>query len=330
MKGFTLIEFIIYITVVAVILVLASGFAWNIIQGNTKTACYREIQQNGRFAMEKIARAIKEASAINSPIAGNSANSLSLEMADPNLDPTVFDLSDNKLRITQGSTGPYGLTGDQAIVSSLQFTNLSYIDTPGTIRVEMAIDHVNLSNRSEYAASLEFVSTISLVQGRVAIGPPADCWGIGGVCDSSCQYSDYGFLVDCYTDPGCSGLCPVSGSFYVNPTGTCGSDGTGFCYKMTGSLTEYTSCSQGSGCAGECTGTCTSCKELRDSDECRSQDGCNWRRQKCRGKCTSCDTYGGQGPCENQLGCSWIDTAWNWNLENQQTGYSSYTICEWY
>ena len=167
-KGFTLIELIIYIGIVAAVLLVAFNFTWEVIYGNVKSQAIREVQQNARFAMEKIAITTEEALTINSPTPGNSANFLSLEMADPNLNPTIFDVSNNKLRITQGITSYYELTNNRVKVTALQFTNLSYAETPGTIRVEMTIDHVNPAGRSEYAVSFDIKSTSTLVYGGAA------------------------------------------------------------------------------------------------------------------------------------------------------------------
>jgi prepilin-type N-terminal cleavage/methylation domain-containing protein len=166
MKGFTLIEFLIYIAIVAAVLLAAFNFAWQIIYGNVKAQSIREVQQNARFSMEKITRTIETALAINSPLPGDSANSISLEMPILDLNPTIFDVFDNKLRIIQGQRGPYELTNERVIVSNLQFTNLSYENTPGTVQVEMVIDHINPGQRSEYAVSFENKSTISLTFGE--------------------------------------------------------------------------------------------------------------------------------------------------------------------
>ena len=67
MRAFTLIELIIYIAIVGLILVVASTFAWQIIQGNIKLSAYREVEQNANFAMEKIAFAIRNSSRIVQP-----------------------------------------------------------------------------------------------------------------------------------------------------------------------------------------------------------------------------------------------------------------------
>jgi len=167
-KGFTLIEFLIYIAIVSSILVLISGLLWNIVFGNIKETAYQEVQQNGRFALTKISQEIKKAIGINSPSPGNSANSISLVMANPNLNPTIFDLADGKLRISQGTNPPIELTTDEVIVSNLKFTNLSYEATPGTIRIEMTISHLNPANRMEYQASIDLKTTVSLVPGGAA------------------------------------------------------------------------------------------------------------------------------------------------------------------
>lgn len=164
-SGFTLIEFLIYIAILAVILIFTTGFLWDVILGNIKETSWQEVQQNSRFALTKIGQEIKKATGVNSPLPGNSANSLSLIMADPNLNPTVFDIVDGKLRITKGVDGPYEITSDQVIVTNLNFINLSYQNTPGTIQIEMTTEHINPANRIEYFASVDLKLSVSLISG---------------------------------------------------------------------------------------------------------------------------------------------------------------------
>ncbi|MFQ6049724.1 MAG: PilW family protein [Candidatus Paceibacterales bacterium] len=167
-RGFTLIEFLLYIGILVMVLVLTGGFLWDIIFGNIKETSYQEVQQNSRFVLVKITQEIKKATGINSPTPGTASTTLSLAMAATSTDPTVFDLVNEKLRITQSTSSPYEMTSNQVIVTNLQFTNLSYPDTPGTIRIEMTIDHINPGSRSEYEASASFKSTVSLVEGGAA------------------------------------------------------------------------------------------------------------------------------------------------------------------
>ncbi|PIP23885.1 MAG: hypothetical protein COX90_03160 [Candidatus Nealsonbacteria bacterium CG_4_10_14_0_2_um_filter_38_17] len=164
-RGFTLIEFLIYSAILGMVLVLAVGFLWNMVFGSIKEASYEEVQENSRFALMKITQEIKRAKAISNPAPGFSSNTLSLSMNNPSFNPTVFDIVDGKLRITIGSSGPYELTSSQVIVNSVQFTNLSYPDTSGIIRIEMTISHINPGNQSEYQASINLNSSVSLSPG---------------------------------------------------------------------------------------------------------------------------------------------------------------------
>jgi len=148
--------------IVIVILVTIFNFGWEIIYGDAKSQAMREVQQNSRLAIEKITENILVASDINNPSPGNTSNSLSLSMQDLSLDPTIFEVVDNKLRVTQGESGPRELTNNRVKITNLQFTNLSYTDTPGTVRVQIAIEHVNPNNLNQYEASLDTKDTISL------------------------------------------------------------------------------------------------------------------------------------------------------------------------
>ncbi|TSC75290.1 MAG: Uncharacterized protein G01um101430_497 [Parcubacteria group bacterium Gr01-1014_30] len=163
--GFTLVELLIYTGIVGSILVVTTGFLWNIVFGSIKETAYQEVQQNGRFVLLKMTQEIKKASAINSPIPGSSLSTLSLAMASSSLNPTAFDVIGGRLRITQGSSSPYYLTSDLVTVSNIQFSNLSYPATPGAVRVEMTIEYINPEARSEYQAVIDLVSTVSLVPG---------------------------------------------------------------------------------------------------------------------------------------------------------------------
>jgi len=127
MKAFTLIELIIYMAIVAVILTFAFGYAWNIIYGGVKTASYREVQQNGRLAMEKITKAIRDGQ-------------------DPN---SVFTVTSNVLY--ESGTA---LTSDQVEITNLVFTVFG-----GGYKTEMTVEYNNLGNRPEYEASVDLETT---------------------------------------------------------------------------------------------------------------------------------------------------------------------------
>jgi len=164
-KGVSLIEFLIYISLIGFTLTLMIGFLWETIRTNIKGRALQEVQENIRFAVIKIGQEVKKATGINSPLPGESGEVLSLSMSSPEADPTVIELVDGKLRIRKGTSSPQELTSETVKVKSIQFSNFSYPDTPGTIRLEMVVEYYNPSRRVEYQTSLRAKSTFSLVPG---------------------------------------------------------------------------------------------------------------------------------------------------------------------
>ncbi len=161
-EGFSLVEFLIYIGIVAVALTVIGNFAFHTIWGKARVASMDEVSQNARFALDRIALAVRNAQAINSPAPGTSAPALSLETLDPLDNPTVFDLSSSVLRITEATDPPVNLTSSIVAVTSLQFSNVSYPATPGTIRVSITVRFNNQSNREEFNFQETFHNTANV------------------------------------------------------------------------------------------------------------------------------------------------------------------------
>ena len=161
-KGFTLIELVIYIAIAAAILLAIGSFWTSIVNSRIKNQVIIETEQQGSQVMQQITQTIRNAEDINSPTQGNSASILSLGVSDPAEDPTIFDLVDGVIRITKGSNDPVDLTSSAVEVTSLNFSNLSNDDTPGTIRVEFSLEYLSDSDRAEYDWSQTFYGSASL------------------------------------------------------------------------------------------------------------------------------------------------------------------------
>jgi len=162
MRGFTLIEFLLYITIVATVVLIAGGIGLNVLLGKAKLSALQEVSQNARFSIEKIAYEVRNAEAINSPAPGLASSTLSLQMAVAGVNPTVFDLSNGVLRIQEGTSDAINLTSSEVTVSSVQFLNVSYSGTPGTVRVEMTVTFTNPDNRQEYTVEQTFYTTANV------------------------------------------------------------------------------------------------------------------------------------------------------------------------
>ena len=161
--GFTLIELLIYIALVSGILIVATTFAWNVINSRTKAFAVQEVQQNGRFIMEKITRAAQGAIDINSPAIGESGNLLNLVMEDSQQDPVIFEVSGGRLRMSQAGGAFIEISSNRVMITNIEFKNLSTPDgRTRNIKVNLTLEHLNPDNRPEWQFSDIFSTAIEL------------------------------------------------------------------------------------------------------------------------------------------------------------------------
>jgi len=148
--GFTLLEFIIYLGIVSIVLLVSTAIYLNIVLAKAKLTAMAEVSNGARFVMERISENIRNANAILSPASGSSASILSLEMSDPARNPTVYDLSQGAIRIKEGSGPTVNLTPASLVTANLIFTNTSYTNTPGTMRIQINLKYYNPDESPEY------------------------------------------------------------------------------------------------------------------------------------------------------------------------------------
>ena len=158
--GFTLIELLIYITILGLVLIVITGFFWNIALGYVKENSYQELQQNGRFVLAKISQEIRRAKNVTNPGIGLSSNFLSLEMPDSN--QLIFLVDNGKLIMTKNGTDSI-LTTDRTVVELLEFNNMSYENTPGIVRIKIALSHANPGGMTAYQSDINLITTVSLL-----------------------------------------------------------------------------------------------------------------------------------------------------------------------
>ncbi len=161
-KGFTLIELLLYIGIAATIAFIVSLTLSFLYQSRLKNQTIAEVEQNGAQVMEIITQTIRNADNITSPAQGATAGVLNLNVIDALKNPTIFDLSGTTIRIKEGSASYVPLTSTRVTAPNLSFYNLSRTNTPGTLRIQFTLTHVNPGGRNEYNYSKTFYGTASL------------------------------------------------------------------------------------------------------------------------------------------------------------------------
>ena len=162
--GFTLIELLLYVGIASIMLLITSLFLSTLLQSRIKNQTISEVEQQGLQVMQIITQATRNAENISTPSIGASASSLTLEVLTGANDPTVFDLSGSTISITEGASSAILLTNSRVTASGLTFQNLSRSATPGTVRIQFTLTHVNPEGRNEYDFSRTFYGSASLRQ----------------------------------------------------------------------------------------------------------------------------------------------------------------------
>ncbi len=155
-------EVLLSVGVVGMIVLGASQLLQTVMEARVKQESVLEVEQQGAQAMRMILQTIRNADAVSSPAAGSSASSLILMIASSTRSPTVYDLSDDAIRIKEGSASVIPLTSPRVAATGLLFFNLSRSGTPGNVRVFFTLTRSGNILRHEYAVTKNFVGTASL------------------------------------------------------------------------------------------------------------------------------------------------------------------------
>lgn len=128
MKGFTLVETIIYIGIVAIIISSFLLASQQIIVSASRTRQQIELTENQKFLIQKINWLLRDIDGVNTPVAGASSSILSINKVGFNDNPIVLSLSDNVVYLTTGSTttSTVPLTNSSVMVTSLTFYQLTF------------------------------------------------------------------------------------------------------------------------------------------------------------------------------------------------------------
>lgn len=161
-RGFTLIEFLIYFSILAILTTVVGSLLFQVLSNKTKLTIIQEINQNARMAMDQIVSYIHNAESITSPLSGQTTSSLSLAFTDQTKNPTIFTVSDGILHAQEGSSPAVAIGTNETRITDISFTNVSYPNTPGAVRIELSIESANVNIGQEYTHSETFYTTATI------------------------------------------------------------------------------------------------------------------------------------------------------------------------
>lgn len=160
-QGFTLVELMLYIAIIAGFLATTIFFAMRVVEGGQRGSAHMEIQQNVRVAMERMTREIRSAQDLNTISSTFDAHPGVLSLEGPvGEDPIVFDVQNGVLRLTKGVNGPYNLTSDDVEITNFVVENLSVSNRAKVIRISLDAEYAVDPDSPYYDVSSSAQTTV--------------------------------------------------------------------------------------------------------------------------------------------------------------------------
>ncbi|MBI2450377.1 MAG: prepilin-type N-terminal cleavage/methylation domain-containing protein [Candidatus Nealsonbacteria bacterium] len=157
-RGFTLMEILIYVSVLAIIFLAVYSFLDWAVKLSAKAGAIREVTDNARRAMEIMTHEIRSAKSVYEPTSG--ASQLSLETGNylPNgetssyIDFYLCGQASSTICFKKESQNPIAITSDKVNVTGFKFIQLS--TTTPSIQISLSLDYKQASINSTSSASL--------------------------------------------------------------------------------------------------------------------------------------------------------------------------------
>ncbi len=161
-RGFTIVELLLYISISSSILLATFTLLSLSLQSRIKNQAITEVNQQGVQVMNLIRQSIRAAYEVNLPEIGSEDPSLSLAFTNEENDPTVFDLADGVIRVTEGAGSAIPLNNSRVIASDLVFQNVTRNNSYGIVRVQFTLSSASQNGRNEYEFSEVFIGSAAL------------------------------------------------------------------------------------------------------------------------------------------------------------------------
>lgn len=160
--GFTLIEILLYLTLSSIMVALIGGIGVNVLSGLTNAKAEEDLQYNAQFVTEKVRTYILSADSIGFPEVGAASSSLHLVMSDSSKNPTKIFEQNGMVFVQEGENAPAQFSGDNIVVSGMEFFNMTKADGAGMLRILVPMSIYNPDGKHSLRASSTLKTTLNL------------------------------------------------------------------------------------------------------------------------------------------------------------------------
>ena len=168
-RGFSLIEMIVYVAIVAIVISAIVAFNIWVIQVGTKAKISRAVLDNSRRTLETLTYEIRRSQSVYAPnsVLGAHPGQLSfyqISTSTPDETGTFIDffLCDEAICLKKEGIAPIALTDNQVRVTNLTFNQLFNSTSTPSIQIVLRLESAITSNRPEYADFIEITTAVNL------------------------------------------------------------------------------------------------------------------------------------------------------------------------
>lgn len=158
-RGFTLIEMILYVAISSTVLIGLTTALSVVLESRVRNQTITEVDSQGLQVMQIITQTIRNAKVINLPVSGSASSSISIKTLSTSTNPTIFNVANGVVYITEGANASIPLTNSHVFVSDISFQNLSRIGTTDIIHISFQITYLSGSTKGEYNYSKIFTGS---------------------------------------------------------------------------------------------------------------------------------------------------------------------------
>ena len=160
-RGITLLEMLLYVSIVTGLLIMSGIVAMNVVFGKARILAFEEVGENARSSFHHVENGLNDAAAMTVPALGEASSTISFRMSDPDLDPTVFRVEDGVLTMQQGAYGKVAITSSAVRIANVLFSNVSFASSSAqTLRVEMTLSSGVINPRGNQKVTKTFYTTL--------------------------------------------------------------------------------------------------------------------------------------------------------------------------
>ncbi len=138
-QGFTLIETVIYIALLAIIIIFLVSFFSQATFIKGKINERLDNLDNAQYALDRMTWYLQNSLEITEPLAGQTSETLVMNSLVSQKNPVKFYIEDKKLKMQIGDEAPLNLTNNRLDIKEISFSSQGFVNQPALIQIRLTV-----------------------------------------------------------------------------------------------------------------------------------------------------------------------------------------------